>query len=76
MIKEITERKKEKSKCWEEDFRTLIIRKVKQDLKIRITTESEVKLLIDKFGDLISDAKFLAWLASKLDYHRHYFSIN
>ena len=35
IIKEITQKKKEKSKCYEEDFRILIIKKLKQDLKIQ-----------------------------------------
>ena len=67
IIKEITERKKEKSKCYE-DFRTLTIKKLKQDLKNTITREPTIKLLIERFSDLISDAKFMGRFASKLDY--------
>ena len=39
IIKEVAQTKKEKWKCCEEDFRTLIIKKLKQDLKNTITRE-------------------------------------
>ena len=31
--------------------------------------EPTVKLLIETFGDLLSDTKFIRWLVSKLDYY-------
>ena len=42
---------------------------MKQDLKNIITREPAVKLLTQTFGDLVSDAKFMAWLSSKLGYY-------
>ena len=46
-----------------------MIKKLKRDLKDTITREPAVKLLIETFGDFISDAKFMGWLARKLDYY-------
>ena len=49
------------------------MKKLKQDLKnTKYNNErTAVKILIETFGDLISGAKFMAWLASKLDYLLH-----
>ena len=46
-----------------------MIKRLKRDLKDTITREPAVKLLIETFGDFISDAKFMGWLARKLDYY-------
>ena len=68
IIKEIADRKKEKTKNHEEDFQTLIIKKIKDDIKNPLTKKAAVKLLIEFFGNLLSDNKVLSWLANKLDY--------
>ena len=64
IIKEIADRKKEKTKHHEEDFQA----DFKNDIKNPHTKKAAVKLLIESFGNLLSDSKFLSWLANKLDY--------
>ena len=68
IIKEIAGRKKEKTINYEEEFQALIITKIKDDIKNPHTKKAAVKLLIESFGNLLSDNKFLSWLANKLDY--------
>ena len=68
IVKEIADRKKEKTKHHEEDFQALIIKKIKDDIKNPYTKKAAVKLLIESFGNLLSDNKFLSCLANKLDY--------
>ena len=68
IIKEIAGRKKEKTINYEEEFQALIITKIKDDIKNPHTKNVAVKLLIEFFGNLLSDNKFLSWLANKLDY--------
>ena len=68
IIKEIADRKKEKTKHHEEDFQALIIKKIKDDIKNPHAKKAAVKLLIESFGNLLSDNKFLSWLANKLDH--------
>ena len=68
IIKEIADRKKEKTKHHEQDFQAFIIKKIKYDTKNRHTKKAVIKLFIESFGNLLSDNKFLSWLANKLDY--------
>ena len=67
IIKEIADWKKEKTKHVE-DLQALIIKKIKDDIKNPHTQKAAVKLLIESFGNVLSDNKFLSWLANELDY--------
>ena len=49
IIKEIADRKKEKTKHHEEDVQALIIKKIKDDIKNPHTEKAAVKLLIKSF---------------------------
>ena len=49
-------------------FKLLLLKKIKNDIKNPHTEKAAVKLLIKSFGNLLSDPKFLSWLANKLDY--------
>ena len=68
IIKEMADRKKEKTKHHEDDFQALIIREIKDDIKNLHTKKRAVKLLIESFENLLSNNKFLSWLANKLDF--------
>ena len=68
IIKEIADWKKDKTKHHQEDLQALIIKKIKDDIKNPHTQKATVKLLIESFGNFLSDNKFLSWLANKLDY--------
>ena len=52
------ERKKEETKWHEEDFQTLIVKKLRQDLQNETITEPAVNLLIKTISDLIYGPKF------------------
>ena len=69
IIKEIEEKKRRTSKRYEEDFQTLIINKIKYDLRKHDKRESALTLLIETFGDFIHDHEFISFLSSKLDYY-------
>ena len=67
-------------------FKLLLLKKIKDDIKNPHTKKAAVKLLIESFGNLLSDNKFLSWLANKLDcfpsslktlidYHEKFFSL-
>ena len=49
-------------------FKLLLFKKIKDDIKNPHTKKAVVKLLIESFGNLLSNNKFLSWLANKLDY--------
>ena len=49
-------------------FKLLLLKKIKDDIKNPNTKKAAVKLLIEPFGNLLSDNKFLSSLANKLDY--------
>ena len=66
-IIKIADRKKEKTRHYEEDFKALIIKKIKEDIKRPHNRKAAVKLLIESLGNLLSDNKFLSRLANKLD---------
>lgn len=46
----------------------MIVKKFRQDLRNKTIREPAVKLLVETFGDLICDPKFVACLASKLEF--------
>ena len=49
-------------------FKLLLLKKIKDDIKNSHTKKAAVKLLLASFGNLLSDNKFLSWLANKLGY--------
>ena len=61
IVKEIADRKKEKTKDHDEDFQALMIKKIKDNIKNPHTKKVAVKLLIESFEKLLSDNKFLSW---------------
>ena len=61
IMKEIADRKKEKTKDHDEDFQALMIKKIKDNIKNPHTKKVAVKLLIESFEKLLSDNKFLSW---------------
>ena len=68
IIKEMADRKKEKTKHHEHEFQARIIKEIKDDIKNLHTKKPAVKLLIESFKNLLSNNKFLSWLANKLDF--------
>ena len=59
IIKEIEQKKRRTIKGYEEEFQTLIIKKIKQDLRKHDKREFVLVLLIETFGDFIHDHKFI-----------------
>lgn len=59
IIKEIEQKKRRTIKGYEEEFQTLIIKKIKQDLRKHDKREFALVLLIETFGDFIHDHKFI-----------------
>ena len=59
IIKEIEQKKRRTIKGYEEEFQTLIFKKIKQDLRKHDKREFALVLLIETFGDFIHDHKFI-----------------
>ena len=69
ILKEIEEKKRRTTKGYEEEFQTLIINKIKEDLRKQDKRESALTLLIETFRDFIQDHKYVFCLSSEFDYY-------
>ena len=65
----VEEKRRRTTKGYEEGFQSLIINKIKEDLRKHNKRESVLTLLIEAFGDCIHDRKFISWLSFKLAYY-------
>ena len=69
IIKKIEEKKRRTAKGYKEEFQTLIISKIKEDLEKHDKRESTLTFLMKIFSGFNHDHKFTSWLSSKLHYY-------